>query len=182
MAHQYVVIVGNIGNAWHGTNGSEALRQYGQWKAESLKDWGRASGSPVELFRDGELWRTHGGHSVYLYRFGDGNDGNYPRFLVRVLNDVCPYRYLAACVANRYIVGSATRRYIVKNTETDGEPEYGIRATVYEGPKGEQAFEAAWITAEFDPASVSDYAGLPYFQNPSDHLDRSALRMLRKGA
>jgi hypothetical protein len=181
MANQYIVNVGNIGNAWQGTNGAEALRQYGQWKAASMADHGRASGEPVTLFRNDEPWRSHSGHVLYCFRLGDGNEGNYPRALVRVSNDVCPFAYLSAIVANRYIARSKTRRYIVANIETDGEPEYGINATIYEGPKGEQASGAAWITAEFEPCSMADYSSLPYFQNPADHLDRSALRMLRKG-
>jgi hypothetical protein len=177
------VIVGNIGEVWKGTNGAEAMRQFGQWKGESLADTGRAAGEPVTLTRGDYPVREHLGHRWFFYRFGDGNEGNYPRFYVRVMNDTCPYRYLAACVANRYIVGSRTRRYIVKNMQTDGEPDYGIHATVYDGPDGEQAFGAAWITAEFEPAEYSDVArtNMPVFVDPRDHLDRSAMRMLKGG-
>lgn len=177
------VIVGNVGEVWKGTNGAEAMRQYGNWKVESLADKGRAAGEPVALMRGGAPVREYPGHAWFLYRLGDGNEGNYPRFYVRVQNDVCPYRYLAACVANRYIAGTRTRRYIVANLQTDGEPEYGIGATVYEGPKGEQAFGAAWITAEFEPVEYAevDRVNLPKFYDPRDHLDRSALRMLKGG-
>jgi hypothetical protein len=74
--------------------------------------------------------------SKYLFRKGDGNEGNFPRF----------------------------------------EAEYGIHATVYEGPHGEQAFGAAWLTAELQPADDDD-----------DHecyairklLDPAALRLYR---
>jgi hypothetical protein len=185
MANNWTVNVGNVGNVWTGTNGAQAMRQFGQWKAESVADVGRASGEPVTLLRNDEPVREYAGHRWFLYRLGDGNEGNFPRFYVRVQNDVCPYRYLSACVANRYIPGSATRRYIVRELHTDGEPDYGINAWVNEGPKGEQPFGAAWITAEFEPTDAAsmfhDASGRSVFNNPRDHLDRSALRML-KGA
>ena len=183
--NQWEVIVGNIGRVWHGTNGAQAYREYGQWKAKSLADDGRAGGESVTLIRSTanscSTVREHPGHVWFLYRLGDGNEGNYPRFYVRVLNDQNPFNYLAACIANRYIVGSATRRYIVKNLQIDGEPEYGLNAWVHEGPKGEQAFGAAWITAEFERASVADVvrSSLHAFTNPRDHLDLSARRMLK---
>jgi hypothetical protein len=179
---QYQVIVENIGTVWTGKSGFHANREFCQWRRQSLNEPGRAHGEPVTLTRDGEPVREHGGHSWFLYRQGDGNEGNFPRYCVRVSADVCPFRYLAACVANRYIVGSKTRRYIVANTETDGEPEYGILAMVFEGPKGEMAFDSAWITAEFEPADFSDVGrnGLQVFENPRDHLDRAGLRMLKK--
>lgn len=179
---QYQIIVDNIGTVWTGKNGFHARCEFGQWRKTSLNEPGRAHGEPVTLMRDDEIIRTHGGHKWFLYRQGDGNEGNFPRYYVRVTADVCPYRYLAACVANRYIAGSKTRRYIVKNTETDGESEYGILATVYEGPEGEQAFGAAWITAEFEPAEFHDIGrsvNMPVFERPRDHLDRAALRMLK---
>ena len=61
MANHYIVNVGNVGNAWAGTNGAEALRQYGQWKAASIADHGRASGEPVVLLRNGEPWHEFNG-------------------------------------------------------------------------------------------------------------------------
>jgi hypothetical protein len=48
------------------------------------------------------------------------------------------------------------RRHIVRNIEVDGEAEYGIHATVHEGPRGETAFGAAWLTAELQPADDDD--------------------------
>jgi hypothetical protein len=179
---QYQVIVGNVGAVWTGKNGFHAIREFYQWRKQSQNEPGRAHGEPVTLTREGEPVRDHGGHSWFLYRQGDGNEGNFPRYYVRIPADVCPFRYLAACVANRYIVGSKTRRYVVANIETGGEAEYGVLATVYEGPKGETAFDSAWLTAEFEPADFSDVRrnGLQVFENPRDHLDRAALRMLKK--
>lgn len=95
---------------------------------------------------------------LYCYRLGDGNEGNYPRFLVDIPDGIDPYAALCALVVDRYIARSSTRRHIMREIQTDGEPEYGIDATVYEGPKGEQAFGAAWITAAFEPYSEEDAA------------------------
>ena len=111
----------------------------------------------------------------YCYRLGDGNEGNYPRFLITLQENECPYAAIAALVANRYIVGSKTRRHIVANVQTDGEPEYGISGTVYEGPKGEQAFGAAWITAELEPVADSDYPSLQEY-GLREFLDLAAWR------
>lgn len=41
---------------------------------------------------------------------------------------------MAAVVANDYIAGRRVRRQIIRYIETDGEAEFAINATVYEGP------------------------------------------------
>jgi hypothetical protein len=114
--------------------------------------------------------------SKYLFRKGDGNEGNFPRFVVELGERDCPYAALKALVVNQYIGGRSVRRHVARNIEVDGEAEYGIHATVYEGPHGEQAFGAAWLTAELQPADDDD-----------DHecyairklLDPAALRLYR---
>ena len=93
---------------------------------------------------------------TYLYREGDGNEGNYPRFIITLAETDDPFAALAALVENRYIVDTRTRRHVRANVQTEGEPEYGIAATVHEGPWGEQAFGAAWITAELEPLEPAD--------------------------
>lgn len=90
----------------------------------------------------------------YLYRRGNGNEGNYTRYIIHTAH---PYEALKACVVNDYIA-SSNRRYIMKNIETDGEAEYSIYATICEGPNGETEFGAAWITAELAPLDEEDYA------------------------
>jgi len=118
---------------------------------------------------------------AYLYRQGDGNEGNYPRGIILLSDTQCPCAALVALVANRYIPGCATRRHILRTVETEGEPEFGVSATVYEGPKGEQAFDAAWLTAELEPLSDADLA---YYadrqgmrtQTLRDALDETAWR------
>jgi hypothetical protein len=95
--------------------------------------------------------------TIYLYRRGDGNEGNFKRFLVELKTTDCPYAALRALLANDYIAGRNTRRHIIANTEIDGEAEFGLHATVYEGPKGESAFDAAWLTAELQPVEDAEY-------------------------
>jgi len=121
----------------------------------------------------------------YLYRLGDGNDGNYPRAVIELSDDQCPYAALRAIVIDRYVPNSRIRRHIIKHIDVDGEPEFGIYATVYEGPDGEQAFGAAWITAEFEPIKPDD---LEHCQSRYDILtipeclDRGARVIYRKHA
>lgn len=119
---------------------------------------------------------------LYCYGLGDGNEGNYPRFLVDIPANIDPYAALCALVANRYIARSATRRHIMREIQTDGEPDYGISATVYEGPRGEQAFGAAWITAELEPYSEDDAArtNMQRVVFGRGHVDDAAWRYYRK--
>lgn len=121
---------------------------------------------------------------TYLYRLGDGNEGNYPRCLLTLSATDDPYAALAALVENRYIAGRRVRNHIVRKIQTEGEPEFGILATVYEGPDGEQAFEAAWITAELEPLKPEDvdhYEGqsLQHFTSMRDAVDAPAYRRYR---
>lgn len=121
---------------------------------------------------------------TYLYRRGDGNDGNYPRALVTLTSDQCPYAALCALVANDYIPGRRVRLHIMRAIQTDGEAEHGITADVMEGPDGESAFGAAWITAELQPLSTEDaehYQGQRLTQYPRlvEALDRAAWRFYR---
>ena len=53
----YLLIVGNIGTVYRGTNGFEAMKQYGQYVALSKAPHGRASGENVTLFCDDEIKR-----------------------------------------------------------------------------------------------------------------------------
>lgn len=122
---------------------------------------------------------------TYLFRRGDGNEGNFPRYVVDLADDQCPYSALRALVANEFIAGGRMRRFVLTNIETDGESEYGLRATVYEGPEGEQAFGAAWITAELETltdAEALHYSGRLSRYTLRDALDSAAWRQYIKGA
>lgn len=120
----------------------------------------------------------------YLYRRGNGNEGNFIRALVTLSETDNAYVALKALLLNDYIVGRV-RRYIQADVVIDGEADYLIYATVYEGPKGETAFGAAWLTAELqllnekDSAYYRDHGGLLQGDLKS-LLDAPAWRLYRK--
>lgn len=96
---------------------------------------------------------------TFLYRRGDGNEGNFPRYMLAIdCDQESAYDALRAMVANDYIAGKRVRRHIMANIEVDGDTECGLSAMVYEGPEGEQAFGAAWLTAALEPLSAEDVA------------------------
>jgi hypothetical protein len=107
---------------------------------------------------------------------GDGNEGNFPRFVVELGERDCPYAALKALVVNEYIAGRSVRWHITHNIEVDGEAEYGIHATVHEGPRGETVFGAAWLTAELEPADDADDGECYEIRKL---LDPAALRLYR---
>lgn len=117
--------------------------------------------------------------TVYLLRSGDGNDGNYPRYMVALRADECPYAALHALIISTYCVGSRTRRHVIKHLETDGSPDYGINAWVHEGPDGEQSFGAAWLTAELNPLDADEIA---YYEARGHRKDWTLREMLDKAA
>ena len=121
---------------------------------------------------------------TFLYRRGNGNDGNYARGLVSLSDDQSPFVALKFLVANDYIPRSGTRRHILRNIETEGEPDYGILATVYGDKDGCRAFDAAWLTAELQPLTEKD---IEYYGNQNmkvrtlrDSLDAAAWRGFRE--
>jgi hypothetical protein len=120
----------------------------------------------------------------FLFRKGDGNEGNFPRFIVSLTPDQSPFHALAALLANEYIARTKTRRHILSRVETDGDAEYGVNAVVYEGPKGERAFDAAWLTASLEPLDESD---LVFYKDRATSeytlrqvLDNAAYRQFKK--
>jgi hypothetical protein len=119
---------------------------------------------------------------VYLFRQGDGNEGNYPSGFVRLTDTDSPYAALHALVANMYKPGCYIRRFVMRETQIDGEAEFEVLATVYEGPEGEQAFGAAWLTAELEPYTAEEYESSRYgkAQSLRETLDPAAYRFYRK--
>lgn len=117
---------------------------------------------------------------IYLYRRGNGNDGNFARHFVD-LTDHDVHEALKALVVNDYIGGSKTRKHITANIAVDGEAEYGLSAYVSEGPKGETEFGAAWITAELQVVTA-DYIANSRLLTYSlrDMLDLAAWRYYLK--
>ncbi|MGZ5552588.1 MAG: hypothetical protein ACXWHF_03005 [Chthoniobacterales bacterium] len=124
---------------------------------------------------------------LYMFRRGDGNEGNFPRFIVELRDSDCAYSAALALLANEYIARSKTRRFIIRNAEIDGESDYGINATVYEGPQGETAFGAAWLTAELQPIDdeTAEYERNNWARSQfplRKALDSAALRLYRERA
>ncbi len=114
--------------------------------------------------------------NVFLYRRGNGNDGDFPRTLVKLNNKDNAYVAIRALVANEFIAGSATRRFILENIIVTGEVEYAVHAMVDEGPNGENAFGASWLTASLEPVtnqSDLDYYAVQYgkFEVGKDEID-----------
>lgn len=120
---------------------------------------------------------------TYLYRRGDGNEGNFVRFLVILTDKDDPYAALRALVANDYI---AERRHIIQNIDVNGDAEYSLHAAVHEGPEGERAFDAAWLTADLQRVSEADketFVGLgQQVYELRKVLDNAALRHYRADA
>lgn len=118
----------------------------------------------------------------FLYRRGNGNEGNSIRAMYEIPETIDLYKALRALVLNDYISGSYTRRYISANIEIDGEPEFGIMATVFEGPHRMTQFGAAWLTADLQLLTADEVAyykdtTLPAYTLP-EGLDRGARRIL----
>lgn len=122
---------------------------------------------------------------TYLYRRGDGNDGNHARMVVDLADGDCPFAALRALVINDYISGRYRRRFIARNLEIDGEAE-NVLGIVYIGPCGDTAYGAAWLTASLDLLDEADAeyyredAGL-YRGGIKTVLDRGARAILAKG-
>lgn len=123
---------------------------------------------------------------TYLYRRGDGNEGNFIRSLITLTNEN-PYAALRALVVNDYIAGRSVRRHIIRTIEIDGEADYRIHATVFEGPKGQTAFGAAYITAELQPLTQEDAdhyrdQNVTEWKGLKSALDRGAWKLYREHA
>jgi len=121
----------------------------------------------------------------YLFRCGDGNEGDFPRFIIWLKDDESPYAALPALLANRYRAGTKERRHIIGNTTVDGESEYGLYATVLEGPNGETAFGSAWLTAQLEPITEEnlDYQRDQWGRSVyclREILDKAAWRLFKK--
>jgi hypothetical protein len=125
---------------------------------------------------------------VFMYRRGDGNEGNFRRAVVELSEGDSTYAALRALVVNDYISGRSRRYWIARNLEVDGEPDHPY-AIIYEGPHGESAYGAAWLTAELEPLDPADYAeksqvsgGCYVDVTPiRDALDKGARAILAKG-
>lgn len=115
--------------------------------------------------------------ALFLYRKGDGNDGNFPRYVVEIPDTICLASALHALVVNDYISGHHRRRWISKHLETyTDDREYGARAEIYQGPRGIMAYDSCWLTAELQPIVPKDCQVMEL----SAALDKGARALLRK--
>lgn len=107
----------------------------------------------------------------YLYRTGDGNEGNFPRFIVdcSTAPDACPFEILRELALSEF--NPEWRAWAADALHLDGDAEHGVYATIYEGPDGEEAYGAAWFTAELQPG-----ADVPY------HVDTWDVEAVAPGA
>lgn len=77
--HQYSLTVGNVGTVWTGTNGAQALREYGAAKHSAASPGGRDGWEPVTLFRDCEPWHEFNPGPFWFVELTDtyGGEANY---------------------------------------------------------------------------------------------------------
>lgn len=95
--------------------------------------------------------------ALFLFRRGDGNNGNHPRFFVDIADDQNPWAALHALCVSESIPTSRARRHIMRCMETDGDKEYGVSGWIHQGPDGEDVFGAAWLTAELEPYTEDEF-------------------------
>ncbi len=89
---------------------------------------------------------------IYVFRRGDGFEGNFGTLLIRLEDKDEPSAALCALIANGFPENGYVRRYVTKNTSVSGNREQGFHAVVSAGPDGEKATgDAAWLTAEMLP-------------------------------
>jgi hypothetical protein len=85
---------------------------------------------------------------------GNGNDGvshNFPDYFVYTAH---PFDL----AEHDCIQQLRDEAWAAENVEVEGEADYTITATLYEGPDGETAFGAAWFIVEVFPADDEDIA------------------------
>ncbi len=77
--HQYSLTVGNVGTVWTGTNGAQALREYGAAKRSAAQPGGRDGWEPVTLFLDNEPWHEFNPGPFWFVELTDtfGGEANY---------------------------------------------------------------------------------------------------------
>lgn len=101
---------------------------------------------------------------------GDGNDGvshSFPGYYVRTSD---PWLLARAAIISEF----NDRQFAADTVDVDGEAEYTISATLYEGPDGETAYGAAWFIVEVFPVGdINDWVDLndPWHKPTYDNLE-----------
>jgi hypothetical protein len=122
--------------------------------------------------------------TYYEYRRGDGNEGEFFQAYVSLEDGDDAFAALKALTINDYIVGTNVRRHLSKHIEIDGESEYTIFGTVYDGPRGERAFGAAYLTSSLRKVKEEEIDQDRLFSKKPVHfrdlLDRGAKMIYTK--
>lgn len=121
---------------------------------------------------------------MYLYRRGNGNEGDYPRFVVELQPRDDAFAALRALVASDFIARHRARRHITQCIEVDGDPEHGVSAVVFDHPDIVcDIRDYAWLTAQLEPLRDGD---VQYYRDNGtsiyrlrEVLDGPALRQYR---
>lgn len=107
---------------------------------------------------------------TYLYRSGNGNDGDFAHHIIALDQSESPFAAIKALLANEYQTRTATRRHVMRHAESDGDSEYGVHVVVYEDREGVGSYNGgAWRTGTLEPLTDHD---AEYY---SDHGTRYAM-------
>jgi len=113
----------------------------------------------------------------YGVSYGNGNDGvsqSYPNFLV--YTDM-PYTLARAAIVSQW----KDKVWANNNVDIDGEEDYTIYATIYEGSNGETEFGAAYMIAEiFQIADPNEY-NCPQSDNLFTSFDNETIKLVQEG-
>lgn len=117
---------------------------------------------------------------------GNGNDGVsqlYPSYAV--LTDD-PWTLARGAMIASFQPCSAWRRLAINDAYVDGDADYAVSATLFQGPNGETEFGAAPAIVEVFPMDADAVVAerrcgrLPRYRSLTAALGRDALRLARK--
>jgi len=109
---------------------------------------------------------------LYGVSFGNGNDGvshMFPDFYVRTDD---PWTLARIALVESYAPGSPYYRHAARSVEVNGEADYTVAATLYEGPDGETQFGAAERICLVFPDDGPDMAD-PWHRPVYESLDEA---------
>jgi hypothetical protein len=118
----------------------------------------------------------------YAVSSGNGNDGvshMFPDYYVKTSE---PWNLARAAMIASWV----DRQWAAENCEVDGEEDYTITATVYEGPEGETQFGAAEMIIEVFPVSEEELPDQtdpwhkPMYDSLDAALDSASVALARK--
>lgn len=114
---------------------------------------------------------------------GNGNDGvsqSNPDYYVRTAD---PYRLAELAMVDRFKPESMD--WAREAVDVDGERDYTISATIYEGPDGETEFGAAWLCVDVFPVESDSNGPLgsngPEYNNLESAFSAEALALVPCG-